>query len=430
VLSSSKTCVAATARVLVLCLTLRRPPCYAGAGAYCKARAKLPTDFVRDLTTRLGRKISGQAPDPWKWRGHQVRMVDGSLELVPDTKENLAEYPQQRSQKRGTSPTTMRLVLLLCLATGVALDAEQGAYRGKGTGEMSLLTKMLHQLAPDDILLGDRYYCSFPLLALLQQRGVHACFRLKKKRQQDLHQGEKLGEDDYLQTWTRTTRPKEMAKEVWDSLPDSVRVRVLRVPVNQPGFRCREVFIGTTLLDPHRYPKEEIAKLYFYRWNCELDIRSIKQTLGMKMLSCKTPAMVRTELWVHLLGYNLVRCVMAEAAWQKGLLPRQLSFSGAVQTLDAFRGLLSGAEPPSSAVREALLAAVASHRVGNRPGRYEPRELKHRQRKYSELRKSRQERRAELLVETEEGDNGSGGAGGSGKDKKGGGKQRPSGRQR
>jgi hypothetical protein len=446
VLSPSKSCVAAVARVLVLCCSLSRPLCSAGAGAYCKARPKLPEAFVRDLTCQLGQQVEGRVPAHWKWRGHSVRIADGSLVLLPDTPENLAQYPQQRSQKPGTSPTCMRLVVLLALATGALLGMEAGAYRGKGTGEMSLLEKMLVLFAAGDILLGDRYYCSYPLLALLRNSQVYGCFRLSMARQAAFHQGEKLGEDDYLQTWSKpATRPTWIAKDVWDALPATLEVRVLRVVVRQRGFRSSEVFIGTTLLDPLAYPKEEVGRLYFDRWNGELDIRSLKQTLGLKMLRCQTPEMVRTELWVHLLGYNLVRCEMAQAAWQKGLLPRQLSFSGAVQTLDAFRWLLGCSDKVSPEIGEALATALATHRVGNRPGRYEPREIKHRQRKYPELKKARTVRRQELLEgQGSAGDNASGPGGGAAtnesvagaaataqaktKKAKGRGKNRPSGR--
>ena len=395
-LHPATSCTAAVARVLVLCAALNRPRCSGGAGGYCKARAKLPTAFVRALTTQLGQQLEDRAPDDWKWRGHSVVIVDGTLVRLPDTPENLVDYPQQRSQKPGVSPTCMRLVLLLSLATGALLDLEAGAYRGQKTGEISLLRNVLERVVSGHILLGDRYYGSYPLLALLCQRAAHGCFRLNTKRQETFGRGEKLGDDDYLQTWVKPRQPPIwLTAAEWAALPDTLRVRVLRVAVRRPGFRCRELFVGTTLLDPQLYPKEEVAQLYFDRWNGELDIRAIKQTLGMSLLTCQTPKLVRTELWVHLLGYNLVRCVMAEAAWRKALRPRQLSFSKAVQTLDAFRSDLSGPNPGAD-LPAALLAAVATHRVGKRPNRYEPREIKHRQRKYPELKKSRQERRAEL----------------------------------
>jgi len=427
VLSPAKSCTAAVARVLVLCACLNRPVCSADSSGYCKARAKLPTAFVRALTTTLGQQLEDQAPDAWKWRGHTVLIADGSLLRLPDTPENLADYPQQRSQKPGTSPTCMRVVLLLSLATGALRDAADGAYRGQGTGEMSLLRKIVERVALHNILLGDRYYGSYPLLALLQQRDAHGCFRLHAARQAAFGQGESLGDDDYLQTWAKPAgRPKWLTAAEWAQLPDTLCVRVLRVAVRHPGFRCREVFVGTTLLDPQLYPKEDVAQLYFDRWNGELDIRAIKQTLGLSLLTCQTPKMVRTELWVHLLAYNLVRCVMAEAAWRKELRPRQLSFSGAVQTLDAFRGALSAADPGAD-LPETLLTAVATHRVGKRPNRYEPREIKHQQRKYRELKKSRQERRAELACA---GEAGAGGSGERGPKNKGRGQNRPSGRQR
>jgi hypothetical protein len=196
-------------------------------------------------------------------------------------------------------------------------------------------------------------------------------------------------------------------------------VRVLRVVVKQRGFRSQEVYIATTLCDAKVYSKEDIAELYYGRWNVEVDMRSLKQGLGLKMLSCKTPQMVRAELWVHLLGYNLVRCVMAQAA-HDGVKPRQLSFSGAVATLDTFRWLLSCSGKQQEEMRQVISLALSSHKVGNRPGRYEPREVKHQQRKYKELKKCRQKRRLELEQEQEQKE----------KRKKGSGKDRASGRGR
>jgi hypothetical protein len=424
VLSGSKSCLAAGARVLVLCCSLNRPLPSAFTGGYCKARAKLPVPFLRDSTTDLGLQLEGRAADHWKWHGRHVKLVDGTIVLVPDTDENLAEFPQQRSQKRGTSYTFMRLVVLLAFATAALLDAACGPYRGKGSGEISLLHSLLPQLHADDILIGDRYYASYGLLALLLEQHVDGCFRLPVGREPEFAKGQRLAANDYRHTWSKPQcRPKWISKETWDALPQTLEIRLLRFPVSRRGFRTRVVYLVTTLLDARAYPAEALARLYRERWHAELDIRSIKQTLGMKLLSCKTPAMLRAELWVHLLGYNLVRCLLAQAAsWEKGCKPRELSFKGGVQLLDAFRWLLSCGEPEAEEVEgrlaQTLSAAVAVHRVGNCADRYEPREVKHRQRKYVEFSKSRQERKAELAQRPEEeGDKGRG-------------KNRPSGRQR
>src|SRR5262249_26633570 len=147
--------------------------------------------------------------------------------------------------------------------------------------------------------------------------------------------------DDWLQTWDKPCRPQWIDPDAWERLPRQVRVRVLRLWVGRPGWRTKEVYLVTTLTDPQAYPAADLAALYRARWQAELDIRVVKQTLGMSLLRCKEPERVEAELWMHLLGYNLTRCVMAQAALERGLCPRQLSFAGAVQTLDAFRWLLS-----------------------------------------------------------------------------------------
>jgi putative transposase len=310
--------------------------------------------------------------------------------------------------------------VLLAFASGALIDAACGPYRGKGTGEMSLLLQILGSVAAGDIVGGDRLYGSYLLLASLLGQGSDGCFRLNISREENFGQGERLGEDDYLQTWSKPCRPKFIDKQTWDRLPQQIKVRVLRLVVARRGFRTKEVYIVTTLCDEHQYSKEDIGILYQGRWNAELDIRALKQGLGMKMLSCKTPEMVRTEWWMHLLGYNLVRMVLAQAAWDKGLKPRELSFSGAVSVLDAFRWLLSCGNKDSEEMAQVLSTALASHRVGKRPGRYEPRETKHRQRKYKELKKSRQQRREELAAgENDQQDKGRA---------KGRGRDRPSGR--
>lgn len=421
VLSPSKSCVAAAARVLVLSASLSRPLPSANAGAFCKARAKLPQPFARDAAVALGRAIEARAPDDWKWHGRTVKFVDGALLQLLDTPENLEQYPQQRSQKKGTGYTSMRVVVMLAFATGALIDAASGPYKGKGSGEMALLRQILGGIAAGDIGVADRLYGSYLLLALLLDQGSDGCFRLNQKRENDFRQGQRLGEDDYLQTWAKPRRPKNVDEQTWERLPEQIQVRVLRIAVAQKGWRTKEVYIVTTLCDARKYSKEDIGTLYFSRWHAELDIRALKQGLGLKMLGCKTPEMVRTELWMHLLGYNLVRCLMAQAACDKGLKPRQLSFSGAVQTLDAFRWLLCCSDKDSDMLGQVISTALATHRVGKRPGRYEPREVKHRQRKYKELKKSRRQRRQELAAAEDD-------APEKGRGKKGGGRDRPSGR--
>jgi len=270
-LSGSKSCLGACARVLVLYCSLSLPLPSAATGGYCKARGKLPVPFLRDLTTDLGRQVHGRALKHWQWQQRPVKFVDGSILLLPDSEANLQDYPQQRSQKPGTSYTTMRLVVLLCFATAALLDAACGPYRGKGSGEISLLNSLRSALQANDILLGDRYYGSYGLLALLQSQGADGCFRLPVSREAEFRRGQRLGEDDYLHTWNKPAcRPKWIDKDVWDALPNTLTVRVSHFVVRQRGFRTRALYLVTTLVDPQAYPAKELATLYRERWHAEM----------------------------------------------------------------------------------------------------------------------------------------------------------------
>jgi DDE family transposase len=398
-LSASKSCVAAVARVLVLRVALTLPPCAAGSGAYCKARAKLPESLLQRLTRQLGSTVEGQAPDRWRWQNRCVKLADGCELSMPDTPANQAEYPQSKSQKPGLGFPHLRLVVLLAFATACLIDAAMGACKGKGTSETELFRKLLGSVASGDVIVADRFYCTWWLVALLRDRGADACFRLHQKRHYDFRRGRRLGKGDHVVSWPKPQRPEWMDEPTYARLPDHLEMREVEVVVKTPGFRVRQLVAATTLLDAERYSAADIADLYHQRWHVELDIRAIKQTLKMDILSCKKPAMVRREVWTHLLGYNLVRKVLAQAALAGQVKPRQLSFAGAVQTMNAFRWLLvMGREEDGVLAVRVLLLAVGAHEVGHRPDRVEPREVKRRPKKQKLLMRPRQQRRAELLA--------------------------------
>lgn len=397
-LSASKSCVAAVARVLVLRVALGLPACAAGTGAYCKARAKLPEALLRRLALPVGTAVERQAPDAWRWHGRRVFLADGFEVSMPDTPANQREYPQLRNQKPGLGFPRMRVVALLAFATACLVGAAFGPCKGKGTGETERFRTLLEHLQAGDLVVADRYYCSWWIVALLAQRGVDACFRLHHRRQYDFRRGRRLGTGDHVVRWPKPARPKWMDPATYAALPESLEVREVQVRVEEPGCRVRQFVVATTLLDEGQYSAAEVADLYHRRWHVELDVRAIKQTLKMDILSCKSPEMIRKELWAHLLGYNLIRKVLAQAALAGEVTPRQLSFAGAVQTVNAFRWLLAvGSGDEGRRLLQALLLAVAAHAVGNRPGRVEPREVK-RRRKVKLLTKPRAQRRAELLA--------------------------------
>jgi Transposase DDE domain len=395
--SESKSCVAAVARVLTWLTHLGRAACDAGTGAYCKARAKLTEEFLWLLTTDVGRQLEDQTPARWRWHDKRVVLVDGSTLSMPDTPANQQAYPQMRSQRPGVGFPILRWVALLGLATGVVLDSAFGPYRGKQTGETALLRTLLSSLRRGDVVLADRYYCSYWMVGLLQQHGVDVVFRQHQLRHTDFRRGRRLDRHDHVVLWTKPHRPTWMDQATYEAFPETLQLREMRTQVAKPGGRVRELVVVTTLCDPHAHGKEDILDLYHERWHAELDLRSLKTHMKMEILRCKTPEMVRKEIWAHLLAYNLVRKVMAQAAVEHQLTPRQLSFAGAMQTLNEFRtSLLQASVGQLPAMMGRILAAIARHRVGNRPDRQEPRKIKRRPKGYSRMLEPRARERARL----------------------------------
>jgi hypothetical protein len=398
VVSDQKSCLAAVARVLVLLTILGRKPCHAGTGAYCKARAKLSERFLQRLACDVGRQLEEQAPDCWRWHGHRVVLVDGSTLSMPDTAANQQAYPQQRSQRPGVGFPILRWVALLGLATAAVLASAFGPWRGKQTGETALFRTLLEHLQPGDVLVADRYYCSYWIVALARVRGVHVVFRKHQLRHTDFRTGRRLGRNDHVVTWTKPQRPAWMDEADYEALAATLSLREVRKQITTPGCRVRELVAVTTLVDAATYTIDDITDLYHQRWHAEIDLRSIKTQMKMEILRCRTPAMVRKEIWAHLLAYNLVRKVMAQAAGEHDLTPRQLGFAGAMQTLNEFRTvLLTSAAADLPDLCADILRAIASHRVGDRPDRYEPRKVKRRPKGYSRMLKPRAEERAACL---------------------------------
>lgn len=393
-------CRAAVARIVVHQGQLGGPAPTADTGDYCRARAKLSTAALRDLSVEVAAEVEAHADEAWLWNGLHAKLIDGFTFSLPDTPANQAEYPQPRSQQPGVGLPLARAAVILSLATACALDLAVAPYAGKETGETALLRELLGSFTAGDVAVMDRYYCSFLMIALLLGRGVQVCARMHSRRQVDFRRGRRLGKYDHLIVWTRPRRPPWMDPEIYDTIPETLEMREIRYHVVQPGYRSQTLTIATTLTDAELYSKEQIAALYGFRWNSELDIRALKQSLNLTHVRCKSPEMVRKELWTTLLGYNLIRTTAAAAAALHGKQPRQLSFTSACQYVLASWMLISG-ELLSAAQTENycrdMLAQVASCEVANRPGRLEPRVLKRRRHGYKLMQEPRDVLRAELL---------------------------------
>jgi len=366
--------------------------------AYCKARARLPESALRRLTRLLGSQAHHRAAPSWQWCGRAVKVVDGSTVIMPDTQANQKAYPQSSSQKPGLGFPIARIVVLFCLATGAVLEVALGQSRGKQTGENALFRSLHETLEPEDVVLGDRYYGSYFDIALLKQRGVDSVFRLHQRRPCDFRRGRRFGKEDQIVTWLRPHRPDWMEEATYAQIPETMEIRQMRIHVQQRGFRTRVVDLATTLLDHEIYTKADLSTLFRQRWHAELDLRSIKIVLGMDLLRCKTPEMVRKEIWMTLLGYNVIRMVMAQASQEHRCDPRHLSFKGALQTVQEFGpALRAGSARYRRWLWTIVLSSVAGDAVGHRPNRVEPRARKRRPKPYPLLTKPRRQARAALL---------------------------------
>jgi hypothetical protein len=379
-LSADRSCQKAVNEAAVKRLVAGLPPCSTHTGAYCKARQRLPVDMVSTLVRHTGEWMAERAAASWCWRGRPVRLVDGTTVVMPDTPANQSAYPQPRSQKPGLGFPLCRMVGIICLGSGALPDLAIGSYHGKGSDEQALLRIQIDTLQSGDLLLGDAYYASYFLMCALRERRVEGVFEQHGARQRstDFRCGQRLGPRDHLiELHKPKVKPDWMTQEHYEQAPQSLTVRELRA-----GGKV----LVTTLLCPKETPKSELKALYRERWHVELDLRNIKTTLGMEKLSCQTPAMAQKEIWVYLLAYNLIRLMMARSALLADRLPRQLSFKHTLQIWIAW----DHHGPGHDKKLDGLFVLIAQQRVGDRPGRIEPRAIKRRPKPFPLLTEPRE----------------------------------------
>jgi len=400
VLSADHSCRAAVARLIAHRVSGGQSPCSAETGAYCQARKRLPEAFFSGVARWTGCALESKVNSNWRWKRRRVYIYDGSSVSMPDTPANQRDYPQPDTQKPGLGFPLARIAAVFSLSCGAVLDLGICRYAGKGQSELGLLRTLWNVFAPGDVMLADRLMCAWTEMAMLKQRGVDCVCRLTSHRTADFRRGQRLGHDDHLVTWLKPTKPRSMDRQTYDGLPEFLTIRETRVHIQQAGFRTTTLVIATTLLDSQEVTQADLAQLYRARWNAELDLRSLKRTLQMDVLRCKTPELVRKEIWTHVLAYNLIRTIMAQAATKHGMEPRSISFKGAVQTLGAFQPVIAIQGEHDSTARgrlyQQLLDAIAVHRVADRPDRYEPRLRKRRPKHYGFLRKPRLETKRDM----------------------------------
>jgi len=396
VLSEDHSCRNAVANLIAHRISQGKKACSALTGAYCQARKRLPEEFFSEVTRQTGRALDARTSSDWLWKDRRVLIYDGSTLIMPDTPENQQAYPQPDTQKPGLGFPLVRIAALFSLSCGAVVDLGTCRYAGKGQSELGLLRTMWENFHPGDILLADSLMCTWTEIATLKQRGAeYVCHLNRANRSADFGRGKILSRDDHIVEWPKPPKPRTIDQETYDALPEYLTIRECRFKIYQPGFRCKEITLVTTLLDANEFTVNDLASLYRKRWNAELDLRSLKTVMKMDVLRCKTPELVRKEIWTHILAYNLIRTIMAQAATKHELKPRSISFKGTLQTLERFQpvlAILSKYDPTICMhLYGQLLDCVASHRVANRPDRYEPRLHKRRPKHYGYLRKPRKQ---------------------------------------
>jgi putative transposase len=357
--------------------------------SYCKSRCRLPEALFERLLAWTSQRCEQATDQAWLFHGRVVEMVDGWTVTMADTLENQEEYPQMTGQKPGCGFPIARMIGVFSLATGAINLTALGAYKGKQTGETSLLRSILYRILPGRILLADRYYASFWLMAQSERKQIDLVARVHHKRKVDFRKGLKQGYLDQLVAYHKPQRPKWMSMEEYKTYPSFIIIRHLKYKVEQKGFRIREITLATTLLDANVYAAEELASLYRRRWMVELHIRSLKTQMQMDHLRCKSPQMVRKEIHCHMIGYNLVRAAMLASALKFRLCPSRLSFTGAMQAVEEFASSLRLQSGRRSEQWANLLETISELTVGDRPGRQEKRELKRRQKNYKLMQSPR-----------------------------------------
>lgn len=379
VLDPDHSCQAAVSRLIAYLTSTGSRRCSANTGAYRKARQRLPLELISQLVYLTGRKLDESCRSSWKWKGRNVHLLDGTTVTMPDTPANQKAFPHPRTQKPGLGFPIARMLVVISLSTGAVRRLAMGPYKGKGTGESSLLRRLWDHFEPGSVVVGDRGFGSFFGIAGLRARGVDSVCRLHQSRKSNFTQGSGSRTLDHIVTWRRPTRPKDFDVALYNGLPEEMAIREVGFRVNKPGFRVRWIVLATTLLNAAEYTLEDLAGLYFQTWTVEVDLRTIKVELSMNVLRCKTPDLVAKEAAIHMLVYNLVRTLMAEAAVRSETQPRKLSFKGAMQAIRAHAEAMRYAEPARrETIYARLLEVIAANPVGNRPGRVEPRAVKRR----------------------------------------------------
>ena len=383
VLSPQTSCREMVRKVQLWHAARRRPRPASGTAAYCRARSRLPYETLRAIHAHTASALERDVSSAQRWCGRTVKVVDGTGVSMPDTPANQRAFPQPSNQKRGCGFPVAKIVACFSLASGALLHWAEGTLL---THECKLFRRLFAFFRPGDVVLADRAFCAFSDIAALARMQVDTVLRQHQARRCDWRKGKRLGPKDRLVLWHKPQqRPPGCSRTAWRRTPQTLTLRVLHVQIPVPGFRTQSLVLVTTLTDPLRYRASDLADLYLRRWAVELFFRDIKTTMGMDVLRCLTPEMVRKEIVMHAIAYNLVRALMQRAAALYHVPLHRLSFKGSVDTLRQWADTLNAAyDKPREQARlfDHILQILAEDIVPLRPHRSEPRVRKRRPKNY------------------------------------------------
>ena len=316
VLDTDKTCHNAVSKIIAQLAEEGVEVPSTDTSGYCQARARLPEKLLEKLFGKAAQSLEEKVTTEHLWCGRSLKVIDGSTVSMPDTAENQKAYPQPKSQKPGCGFPIAKIGVIFSLATGAAVALVIDVLN---THDLKLARQLYQFLNPLDILLGDRAFCAYADIVAITKLNCDVVFRKHQARTTSMRKGKIVGDCDKLVTWYKPKKcPKGLSKDEFDALPQTLTVREIYYYIVIPGFRTQRVSLITTLLDKTTYSTLEIVGLYAKRWDVELDLRHLKTTLGMDVLRCKTPSMVRKEIYVYLLAYNLLRSLMWSAGTTYG----------------------------------------------------------------------------------------------------------------
>lgn len=397
VLDKDKSCENAVSRFIAWLSSQKAPLPSSDPSAYCQARQRLTEGLFKRLFVGVAHRLQARVSQEGLWMGRRVFLLDGSTLSMPDTPANQAVFPQHKRQLPGCGFPLARIVGLFSLATGAAWDLLVGDWK---TSEIKLARQLYPHLSAQDIVVGDRIFGSYADFWMLQTQAIDGLFRMHQRRKADFRKGERLGKNDHLVTWTKPKHcPQGLPQEIYDQLPERLTIREIRYALHRKGYRTKQVTLATTLLDPKAYPKDNLTELFGLRWTVELDLRHLKTTMGMDVLSTQTPPMIRKEIFCHLLAYNLIRSLMWDAAVRHQVSALRLSIQATIRHVMNFAPQLAQAGRRKRRVLYGdLLDLIAKEQVPDRSGRSEPRVRKRRPKAYPLMNKSRQELRRKLAA--------------------------------